>query len=250
MPRPAQPGKAEKGSLQALRVVISLILLTGLTALSAPGCAGQHKKEEDPLVGPGPKGLQKVDPGTTTKTKSQVPPLPTANTAGSNAALVVGPEPLSGGRNLGIPDGKLTGGAGGWQGIGPDGKALPTTSGRWDGVRTASGTILKQPEPIVEEVPRIQPGPQAAPAQPVPAPAVPSASTLPAGDGIEQLQAALKARGVVSLRPEATTKGVRVTCAIPDTTRPDNLHFYAAEAADQPAALRALITKIDQDRRR
>jgi hypothetical protein len=247
MPRAVQWGKWGNQGRPALRVLASVIILIGLTALGVAGCTGQHKREEDPLVGPGPKGLQKTDPGTTTKTKSEVPPIPTATATGSNAALVVG-DPLTGSRALGIDDRRAAVPADGWQGVGPDGRPIPAAQGRWDGVRTASGTVLQRPQPIVEPVPAVQPGPPAVAGNGVPAvtpPAVPAVA-----DSLDQLQAALKARGVLNPRVEQTPRGVRVTCAMPEPGRPDALHFYDAEAADQAAALRALLTKIDQTPRR
>jgi hypothetical protein len=227
------------------------------------GCNGLfHKHDtEDPLVGPGPKGL-KADPGKTTQTRSGVPPVPAANSSASNADLAVGGQ-LAGGRPLGIDD--RPGGANGWQGVGRDGQPVRTVGGgAADGgvIPAAGGVILRRPEPLVEQPPQVQPLPQAGtvggltpvPAiiygqEPVAGPpgANPPAASPPAVN-IDQLQEQLKARGVAWQRQEVTRDGVRVICALPDRANPDRQHIYEATAATPAAALQVVLAKIDQGR--
>jgi hypothetical protein len=227
------------------------LALLVLFAPALAGCNGLHKRDaEDPLVGPGPKGL-KADPGTTTKTHSQVPPVPAANSSASNADLATGGQ-LAGGRPLGIDDRRP---GGGWQGVGPNGQPVRAVSAGDGGIVPASGgVILQRPEPLGD-----------APAQPLqpaastdgltPVPAITYGQPLPQQHPtptptltVDQLRAELKARGGTILREEVTRDGVFIACSVPERFNPDRQHIYEHTGPDPVSTLQALLAKIASDR--
>jgi hypothetical protein len=95
----------------------------------------------------------------------------------------------------------------------------------------------------VEAVPEVQAVP---PAGPAPGPA-PSWGNPSGANNLDQLQAQLKARGVIVQRQEVTKDGVFVRCAIPG---PDGQRTIEVTAPDAVAGLRAILAKLDQDQPR
>jgi hypothetical protein len=215
-----------------------VVLLAALLGPTLTGCGSLRKRDaEDPLVGPGPKGLQKTDPGTATKTHSPVPPVPAANSASSNADLAAGAQ-LAGGRPLGI-DGR---GAGGWVPSGPDGRPVRPVSDSAV-VPASGGVILSRPEPLGE-------GPQASAGGLTPVPVYGSqpGAQPAAPPNADQLIEQLKARGAVLLPQSVTRDGVSVRCAVADPANRDRQHIYEATGPDAASALQALLNQIDRAR--
>lgn len=245
-----------------------LLLIFGL-GLSLAGCSSLRKQDaDDPLVGPGPKGLRPPAGNNNSRTQASLPPLPATNSSASTADLAVGGQ-LVGGRPLSIEDRPARPGT--WEGIGPDGRPLPPKN---EGVVTASGVTLHQPQPLTAAaspptsgglipVPVYGQGPTVPATTPAASPALASAplavpaspaaastppATSPTPPSAEQLLAQLRARGAVLLRQEVTRDGVFVRCAAPSPADPSRQQVYEVTAPTITAALEALLQHLGAPR--
>lgn len=183
----------------------------------------------DPLKGEfGPRGVPPPKTPTPYKKTSAgleaVPPIPSANSAGSTAALA-GNTGLKGGRPLWIGDGLA--------------RNDPAR-----GMVAANGVALRRPEPIVQEVPLDGPRPGPVPnvVQPVG-----GTNTGPA-PSYDQLQAQLRDRGVIFQKVDPVPEGVKVSCIVPNRANPMVNRCLEATARDYAAAVQALIQQVDQQR--
>jgi hypothetical protein len=160
--------------------------------------------------------LKPPDPNAKTQSKS-IPPIPQGSSV-SNAALAVA-SPLDGGRPLGIADNN-------WQ----------RDPSSWQGVQTASGTILRPPEPLADSVasPKVQV---------VPVPQVTAPAAIPPASA-DELMARLIARTAWQ-RQEVTAAGWRVVCGVRSPTNPDLQRVYEATGPTPNAAVQAVLDQID-----
>jgi hypothetical protein len=217
------------------------------------GCAGNTNKlaQGDPLYGetqPRGKGVPAVPPPQPANNRGQVPPVPTATSSPSNAAMAS--TGLPGGRSLAIAQNQ------------PNTPATP-------GVPTAA-VNLKRPEPIVVPIPRDTPlpGPGVVPSNvlmtgswmpqhPVSPPSQGNLVSQPRPSPVVQalgqasddtLQAQLRSRGVSWHKKEAVPEGVKFSCIVPSPTNPESTRVFEATARDYPSAVQAVLQQIDQQR--
>jgi hypothetical protein len=176
----------------------------------------------DPLLGEfGPKGVPPAKTLTPYQKTSAgpVPPIPTANSATSTAAL-------AGGRPLSINGGGFA--------------AASQPAGTLTG---SGGIILRPPEaiPSVQEVPldTHRPGGNTG------LPASTWNSQIPS---YQQLQDQLRARGVTFQKADPVADGVKLTCIVPNRLNPQVNRFYEATARDYAAAVQAVVQQIDQQK--
>jgi hypothetical protein len=187
----------------------------GLFALFLTGCGGTARSGgNDPLVGGGP-----ALPAETARAKEQpLPAVPAPSASTSPANLASGAVPaLEGSRDLRI-----------------DG----TESGR--SRAPVTGASLTTPVPVGS-------GPGSLP----PVPVVPMGGTPPAPASSLDLVRVLEQRGMQGFRLERNreTGQWRCTCSIPNAQNLAVKNTYDATAADAPAALQAIIDKIDREPR-
>jgi hypothetical protein len=202
------------GKLATCGFVLGLLLLAGCPS-------PQQKLPEntgDPLVGPEGLTIPKQGPAPVSQASavSIQTPLPLTNPNSSVAGMAVG-APLTGGRQtIGIPVANEGSGKKTWQ------------------ESDAGKTVLKQPQPIVENGAVVQP--------------VPVYNTTPAtGDAtLQQLKAQLTAKGAVFQNTVHVSGGVQFICIVPNPQSPDSLRTYQVTAVDAVTAARAVLEKINQ----
>jgi hypothetical protein len=230
-------GQAREGPpVRAARMAFFLGCTTLFLVSQVGGCNPSTRTPKagtgDPLMGEFHQ--KKYDPGPVPPRSSKspgVPPVPQAGSSGTNVSLVGPAESLSGGKPLAIQD---AGGRGdpGWRVPGQKGAPPPARE----------DVKLQPPRTDVVPVPVIplEKG-SPAPIQQVNYPGN-------AGD-YEQLQAALRARGVTWQRQETFADGFKFTCSVPNPANPDFSRIYEGTARDYRAAIRAVIEQIDRQRR-
>ncbi|MCI0455771.1 MAG: hypothetical protein L0Z62_02160 [Gemmataceae bacterium] len=203
-----------------------------------PGCRsgpGGKSGPPDPLTGEPFKGSgPEKAPPRSQKVKAP-PPLPTATSVGSPAAIAQGlpgdDDPLfNGGRRLAINNpGAQPVGA--WQAT-PGHSGTLTASAAGQG----AGFTLRPPQSMAG-----------------PIPAVPERSGVVApqwgatGSDYDQLQAQLKARKVVWQRQESFGEGFKFSCQVPNPYNPEFNRIYEATARDYRSAILTVIEQIDRD---
>lgn len=204
------------------RHTVAPALLAGLAlacmSLSAAGCKmGDNKPKDDPLLGIKPPNVNPVPPTTGANPGAQSsrgvrPPIPSATSAGSTAALAS----LPGARQLSINE--------------PSGPA---------------------PTPKSSGVPNVQPIPRDAPSTPgllttgLATPAV--TPKLPPPSNVDVF-APLQARGALGRKVEQIPEGVRLTVLVPNRAETGAVRIYEATARDSAAAVQAIVQQIDQQR--
>ena len=202
-------------------------LLAGLgivcLLLNVAGCKlGDNKPKDDPLLGVKPQNVNPVPPTPTTganpgaqSSRGVPPPIPSATSAGSTAALAS----LPGARQLSINESS-----------GPPPAPTPKTSG----------------------VPNVQPIPRDTPATPgllttgLTTPTV--TPKLPPPSTNDDVFAPLQARGALGQKVDQVPDGVRLTVLIPNRNDMGAVRIYEATARDAAAAVQAVVQQIDQQR--
>lgn len=111
--------------------------LFSLALLAAFGCSTTNKSKGDPLMGEFPKGEPAKSPPTKTSS-NQVPPIPTATSDINNSNLAAGT--LPGSRNLAIGQ--------------PQNNPANNPGALTAGDKGKTNTVLANPTPVVEPVPR------------------------------------------------------------------------------------------------
>jgi hypothetical protein len=192
-------------------------VLFGLLLLA--GCQnGQQQrlpdKVGDPLLGSDGLTIPKKDmaQGNTTPAQS---PLPLTRQTSSTAEMASGGATMGGRAAIAIPVSQDGLSRNGWQ-IGSDAKP-----------------VLKQPIPDGSSA-------QSVPIVPISSPPAISSSTT------DQLEAQLKAKGVVFSRHEPVPEGIKLICIVPNPQNPDALRTYQVTARDSESAMRAILEKLDQ----
>jgi hypothetical protein len=185
-------------------------LLSPFVGLLSAGCTPDDlAPSNDPLVGLPPPPPPSAAAGIGQPSAVVVPPLPPPSTGGT-AGLVNGRSILDPTRpelRIGADSGSVSPPAPAWQ----------------PAVTPAAGVALQTPQPLNGAVP-LQPK---------------STPTY------EQLKAELKARGIatVSIKIDWTTGKTTVTCFGPETT--GHKRYDVLNAADEVAALQAVLAQID-----
>jgi hypothetical protein len=202
------------------------LLLCGFLA----GCSlgNKRNKAEDPLLGnpkgpPGPGAPAAPPPGT--RSQAEVPPIPTASSSPSNAALAANPLPGSRPLSIGSVDAAAT-------------PAGTLTSG------PSNGAKLSRPEPIVQPIPR-----DAGSTAPGTSAVVPVGTWGAAGQQpttTDPIQQKLKDRGVTFQRQEVVSGGIHFSCTVPNPQNPAVTRFFEATAPDYPSAVQAVLQQMDQ----
>lgn len=208
----------------------AVLFLATLLAGCNPSTRTPKAGNGDPLMGElYPKKFD-VGPVPPRSSKSAgVLPVPQATSATSTVGLLGPTEPLNGGKPLAIQDSASRADTG-WQVPGHKSDSQP----RRDDVK------LQPPRTDMEPVPVAPLGRSTQGAiQPV----------SYAGGGYEQLQEALRVRGVTWQRQETYADGFKFTCSVPNPTNRDFSRIYEATARDYRAAIQAVIEQIDKQRR-
>jgi hypothetical protein len=214
-------------------------------SLAVGGCQATNESRAKPggdvLFGEKPIERPPIGPTQPPQNRAgmNAPSPPPATASKSNAAMLIGNDPLSGGKQIGIPDPQksqqqqtLT--VGDWQPQGaPTGQGGSLTNGSG-----GPGVILRQPD--------------AGPIQPVPPPVIRSSSgnAVPvvnanAAVADDQLQAALKSRGVLWQDQKVLADGVHFTCRVPNPHDPNFTRVFEATAGDYRSAVLAVIQQLD-----
>jgi hypothetical protein len=201
----------------------TLCLLVGIL-----GCNTPDKKKDDPLFGVKPQ-VNPVPPTTGANPGAQtsgiVPPIPSATSTGSTAAVAS----LPGGRPLAIGETPSTDSAAN-PSTAPNVQPIPRdvpvnpallTTGSWG----TSTQPLQQTPPITPNLP-------------------PPATTVSPADDAQF--APLQARGAVNQKVDNVAEGVRVTAIVPNRDNSGSMRVFEATARDVPAAVQAIAQQIDQ----
>jgi hypothetical protein len=207
---------------------------------------GQNRDNPDPLVGDmvpksyGP-GAGTATAGATTKSKTGIPPLPSATSSTSMAEIVQRgqPDPILGEQpRLAIDSAR--------------GSAQPAASWQPGGISPAPAGVLASGQGgapvgarLKEPIPLVQPLPAAGSLPGT----VPSGTwSSAAGMSYDQLQDALARLNPKSQRQESWNGGFKFTCEIPNPQRPDFTRVYEGTARDYKSALLAVLEQINRDR--
>jgi hypothetical protein len=224
-----QDGTPRKRGSSLLRCCV---LSTAYWVLVGCAAANRPTTEPDPLLGAAP--ARPAAPASSTPPAASLAapaPLPAPASSTSTAALAPGAfTPLDPNHDLRI---------------GGDARppATPTGGGAWRGQSGPPDVTLRQPEATSTGAP---------PTRPVLPVSMPSSAAPGAGANVttfEQAQALLRAHGVVWQRLETLGEAGewKFSCAVPNRQNPNLRQNYEARAADQIAALRAVLDKIDTD---
>jgi hypothetical protein len=240
------------------------IYVFGLVTLVATGCQGTKGTQtasSDPLMGEKtperPYGVAGPTPPPQNRA-GMSSGQPQATASKSNAAMLM-PDPLTGGKSIGIPDGDQPPAAttGGWQAKDPQ----PGNPG-------GPGVTLRTPEPVpvpIQHVPPPSNVPGTTPAAgavlqpaptPAPVPTVVATPTAPTPQVVspvaftepDPLQSALKTRGVIWQDQKTESDGVHFTCRVANSQDPNFVRVYEAVGHDYRTAVQAVLEQIDQKR--
>jgi hypothetical protein len=236
--KPADSGRARRQIWAGTLCIASLVLM------AFAGCQATNEtraKPHDPLMGEKEPektyGVAGLPPPPQNRAQMN-PPAPPAIASKSNAAMVYpDPEPLPGARNpLAIADAQKQPTApqqlGTWQ---------PKSNINLTGGQSGPGVLLKQPEQTITPVPPPTFAPNVVPTpQPLPA-----ATQVNFTDN-DQLQAALKQRGVIWQDQKVLADGVHFACGVANPQEPDFSHTYETVAPDYRAAVIAVLEQIDR----
>ncbi|HYV39013.1 MAG TPA: hypothetical protein VE988_25230 [Gemmataceae bacterium] len=256
----ARASKLETSDYRASARAAGLICALALTAAMASGCKStgeaNNSKPPDVLFGekevPQPHGVLGPTPPPQNRAGMGAPSPPISTTAKGTAACLV-PDPLIGAKPIAIADGKqpfVEPNTSGWQATGPITGGAPSSGG-------GPGVQLGMPEAALAPVPP----PTIAQVTPVtpafgggkndglnPVPVVPAVSPVGFSDS-DQLQAALKARGVIAQDQKVQPDGsVLFTCRVVNPQNPNFVRVYEATARDLRSAMLAVLDQIDQQR--
>jgi hypothetical protein len=203
-------GPGEKGSCCLfLRVAVPLYLLLGWLT----GCSQDNRRPADPLASAAGGSSIGSTAAPPVPVAPAVPPISvTGGGTASTAALASGaPTPLPGGTDLRIGN---------------------PNAGAWQGQAAATGATLQQPQPLVQPVSSVRGV----------APAGPRATSY------EQAMALLAAKGVQWRRLETLDQNqTQFSCSIPNPQNRFISRTYEARAANDLAAIQAVLDQIGKD---
>jgi hypothetical protein len=232
------PREAEKERKAGRRLLLPCLACLGAAfCFVAAGCSSPNKKAGDPLFGElHPKGTGPgYNPGGTNKSELDVPPIPSANSNTSTAALAAGD--LPGSRTLAIATPTDSKPAPGWQ----NGQAALT-----GGTKDQPAATLSRPEPLVQPIPRaVEPTPVTPVSNPAPAPAANADAGAGTVNADPNLLAQLRSRGVTYQRAVNVAGGVEYSCIVTNPQNPGTSHFYKTVGPNADAAVRAVLWQID-----
>jgi hypothetical protein len=249
----------------------SVAFVLMLSFLLSSGCQSSKNTQttsSDPLMGERvpdkPFGVAGPTPPPQNRAGMATSP-PQATASKSNAAMLVPGDPLIGAKPNAISDGTQPpkqGATGGWQAKDQDGSPSGGGSG--------PGVTLRTPEAVATPVTPVAPpgnipnSTQGAGAMVQPVPVVNSSgsnvTTSPSSvqgaspvspvafSAPDPLQAALKARGVISQDQKTLPEGVRFTCRVANPQNPNFVRVYEATGPDYRTAVQAVLDQIDQER--
>jgi hypothetical protein len=249
MQRAQERGKTPRARGTGRTACLALACWSGALFALLSGCntfqRSRDPKEPEPLYGEfHPKSFGNAPPpaGKTTSSKSGnsgvIPALPAATSTESSAAIASG-DPLQGSRPLGIEDAGRGQPVAAWQGT----KQL--TSGQ------PAADMIPNLRPPVGQAQPLPPDPNAGATIPVGARAAPPAwSAQPAAADFDQLQKELADHNVISLRLEKYQGACKVSCTVPKPFDQGVNRTYEATAPDYKTAIRAVLSRIDDDRLR
>lgn len=239
-PRKPVQGQPPRAKLAVSPVALGLPCLLAL--LSLPGCSGQHRIKEDPLLG------GKTLPAATsasTQAKLAVPDIPEPTTTLSTAALAAA-DALPGGRPLSIGDTAATTDAASPAARQPL-AANPGWSGQPDGNPPAA-VQLRRPVPVIQAGTDPAKATAAAETKTTEQKAIAAPAAAASQVKTDDLDAQLKRRGVIRHTTSNTPNGVLFRAIVPDSV-PGSYHIVEATAADYRSAVLAVLQKIDQQPR-
>jgi len=240
--------------------------LCSLAVVPAACSTTGNKAKQDPLFGVNPPNPNSSPPAAVPRSKNEVSSAPSAT--GPNLASLAGlpdSRPLSISQPETTPDARPSTGA----------TALASTP------KATTGASLSAPVPVVQPVPRagedpIVPASSWDKGQPAGATTSSGATSLPvpsvaAGIQVPQPSAAappaapvagsqqqpvndpfldqLRARGVTWQKAQNVAGGVSFSCIVPNRHNPEVTRTYEAIGPDYPAAVRAVLWKIDKDQK-
>ena len=220
-----------EGPRSRLSPALCLLLLAG-----CEGMASRSGMDRDPLTGGGPPiprepVANQAAPVAATTPANPLPAMPAPASTTSQAALTGGGAnpSLDPGRDLRIGTGL--------------GSPAPAN---WPSPNSPNGAVLHSPQPVNDGYFQ-QTGSQAPPAANI-GTASPSAG---GGDGYQQLQTALNARGVTWRRLETVGDSAewKFSCSVPNAQNPNVRHYYEGRGTTDVNAIRSVLDQIDRERR-
>jgi hypothetical protein len=230
MDRSAKPGRRCRPRKR--RTLLALAALGLGAGLTGAGCSTAHltsnEKVGDPLLGPAPATLAQPvpPPQTSSNSGNGLAPVPSSAGLSTNAALA-SQTPTA--QALAIGNASADSWQRSGQGASPGAITAPTT-----------------PQPRVVPVPK-DTGYSSSTAQPIQPAGSWAASSAPAPSA-EQLDATLKAHGVIGHKQEAAPGGIHLVCAVANPSNPNANQIYEVTAADYAAAVQAIVRQIDAPR--